>query len=233
MRGAPETGGALVAVPSQTVGPFFHFGLTPEGTVTAVPLAAGAPRLELVVRVTDGDRQPVGDAMIEIWYAPEAVAATPRTAPVCIFARLPTAEDGSCTFALTPPAGLASNTTPGGSRVQADDPAGLRLQTEDPARGFRLQAEVPDRGFRLQAEDPARASAAHVNVCVFARGLLRHLQTRIYFAGDPAIASDAVVALVPEDRRQTLVAAPDGARADRWIFDLRLQGADETVFFDV
>jgi protocatechuate 3,4-dioxygenase, alpha subunit len=72
----------------------------------------------------------------------------------------------------------------------------------------------------------------HINVCLFARGLLRHLQTRIYFAGDPQLATDPVLALVPEARRPTLLATRDDATPSRWRFDLRLQGADETVFFD-
>src|SRR5581483_9809779 len=55
---------------------------------------------------------------------------------------------------------------------------------------------------------PGRAGeqAAHINVSIFARGLLNHLCTRIYFAGDPALASDPVLALVPEERRHTLIA---------------------------
>ena len=75
-----------------------------------------------------------------------------------------------------------------------------------------------------------RLAASHVDVCVFARGLLRHIFTRIYFAGDPALSEDPVLALVPEDRRETLLAHLDG---DVWVFDLRLQGKGETVFFDL
>lgn len=75
-------------------------------------------------------------------------------------------------------------------------------------------------------------AAPHINVCLFARGLLRQLHTRIYFAGDPALAHDAVLALVPEDRRSTLLAQPDPQDAGRWLFHVRLQGSQETVFFD-
>jgi protocatechuate 3,4-dioxygenase alpha subunit len=78
--------------------------------------------------------------------------------------------------------------------------------------------------------DDGRRMAAHVNICVFARGLLRHVFTRCYFAGDPALASDPVLALVPSDRRATLVAQPDG---DGWAFEIHMQGAHETVFFDL
>ena len=41
------------------------------------------------------------------------------------------------------------------------------------------------------------------------------------------------LALVPENRRPTLLAQPDPARASNWIFDVRLRGEGETVFFDV
>ena len=50
--------------------------------------------------------------------------------------------------------------------------------------------------------------APHINVIVLARGLLKHLYTRVYFAGEPANAHDPVLALVPEERRATLLAQP-------------------------
>lgn len=75
--------------------------------------------------------------------------------------------------------------------------------------------------------------AGHIDLCVFARGLLRHLHTRIYFAGDPALESDPALALVPEERRGTLMAMPDPERPGTWSFDVCLQGPRETVFFDV
>lgn len=75
--------------------------------------------------------------------------------------------------------------------------------------------------------------APHINVCLFARGLLRHVHTRIYFAGDPALESDPVLSIVPEHRRQTLLARPDPDTPGRWLFDVRFQGPQETVFFDL
>jgi protocatechuate 3,4-dioxygenase, alpha subunit len=75
--------------------------------------------------------------------------------------------------------------------------------------------------------------APHLEVALFARGLLKQLFTRIYFAGEAANASDPVLALVPADRRETLMARPDPARPGRWTFDVRMQGDQETVFFDV
>jgi protocatechuate 3,4-dioxygenase alpha subunit len=75
--------------------------------------------------------------------------------------------------------------------------------------------------------------SAYINVSIFARGLLNHLVTRIYFAGEPGNESDAVLALVPEDRQATLMAHPDARDPGLWWFDIRLQGERETVFFDV
>jgi protocatechuate 3,4-dioxygenase alpha subunit len=74
--------------------------------------------------------------------------------------------------------------------------------------------------------------APHINVGIFSRGLLKRLFTRIYFAGDPANASDPILALVPASRRDTLIAKPDPAKPGLYRFDIRLQGAGETVFFD-
>lgn len=80
------------------------------------------------------------------------------------------------------------------------------------------------------ADEAHGVQAPHINVCLFARGLLRQLYTRIYFAGDAALATDPVLALVPEDRRATLLAHP-AADAQAWEFVVRLQGDQETVFF--
>lgn len=75
--------------------------------------------------------------------------------------------------------------------------------------------------------------APHINVSVFARGLLNRLVTRVYFAGDPANAEDPVLALVPDDRRETLVAHPHLTDPGLWDFEIHLCGERETVFFDV
>ncbi len=77
------------------------------------------------------------------------------------------------------------------------------------------------------------SQAPHLNVAVFARGILLQLHTRIYFAGDVANDNDPVLALVPADRRETLMARPDPAQPGSWLFDIHLRGAQETVFFDV
>jgi protocatechuate 3,4-dioxygenase, alpha subunit len=78
-----------------------------------------------------------------------------------------------------------------------------------------------------------RLQAPHLTVAVFARGMLKQLHTRVYFAGDAANIDDPVLQLAPLDRRETLMARPDPARPGYWMFDVILQGDRETVFFDV
>jgi protocatechuate 3,4-dioxygenase, alpha subunit len=77
--------------------------------------------------------------------------------------------------------------------------------------------------------------APHVNVCVFARGMLVHAYTRMYFADEAANAHDPVLnSIKNKKRRETLIAIPgmdNGKTVYR--FDIRLQGENETVFFDM
>jgi len=84
---------------------------------------------------------------------------------------------------------------------------------------------VPGRGKSVQAP--------HLVVGVFARGVLKRLATRIYFAGDPANDEDPVLALVPKARRATLMAQPIAGEPGAWRCDVHLSGKRETVFFDV
>jgi protocatechuate 3,4-dioxygenase alpha subunit len=73
--------------------------------------------------------------------------------------------------------------------------------------------------------------APHYAVRVLARGVLTQYLTRAYLDGDPMNADDPILALVPIERRATLLATPVSDREYR--FDVILQGAHETVFFDV
>ncbi len=76
-----------------------------------------------------------------------------------------------------------------------------------------------------------RLQAPHLAVSVFARGLLDRVVTRIYFADEAAAnTDDPVLALVDAASRPTLIAVSTGAG---YRFDIRLQGDDETVFFDI
>jgi protocatechuate 3,4-dioxygenase alpha subunit len=88
--------------------------------------------------------------------------------------------------------------------------------------------------FQVTVSKPAHQSgedAPHLNVTVFARGLLRHLATRMYFPNEAAAnARDRVMGRVDPDRRETLIAKPDRTVLR---FDIRLQGESETVFFEL
>jgi protocatechuate 3,4-dioxygenase alpha subunit len=120
-------------------------------------------------------------------------------------------------------------------------PADLQAQAPDPdCSGFGRLATDGNGTCVFETVKPGRVAgnggalqAPHFNVSVFARGTLTRLATRIYFAGDAANSEDAVLALVPEERRSTLMAHPDGSSAANWHFDIHLCGDHETVFFDV
>ena len=73
--------------------------------------------------------------------------------------------------------------------------------------------------------------AAHINLSIFARGVLNRLATRLYFDGDPALAEDPVLKMVEPARRDTLLAKRD--RAGLWRLPIHLGGPAETVFFDL
>jgi protocatechuate 3,4-dioxygenase alpha subunit len=185
--------------PSQTVGPFFSFGLTTEKCCVrniAGPQAKGE-RVVLTCRVLDGDGIGLPDAIVEIWQAdgegiynhPDDPQQSGCDRGCSGFGRMGTNEDGVCEFETIKPGSV---------------------------RGLNGKDQAP-----------------HLNVAIFGRGMLKQLYTRIYFAGDPANQNDPVLALVPPERCNTLMAKPDSVRPNNWTLDLRLQGAQETVFFDV
>jgi protocatechuate 3,4-dioxygenase alpha subunit len=191
--------------PSQTVGPFFKYGLTPNRqyawndafTANLVTPDATGDRIRVEGTVYDGDGAPVPDCMLEVWQAdaqgrfsdPQDTRALPNTA-FRGFGRCGTDGEGRYCFDTIKP------------------------------------GSVPDPDGKPQAP--------HLLLAVFARGMLRHLYTRIYFDGEAANAGDSVLALVPADRRATLIAKRQrGNGGAVYRLDLRLQGGDETVFFDV
>lgn len=190
--------------PSQTVGPFFAYGLTPGqygypfAEITGARLAeAETPgkRITLLGRVLDGAGEAIEDAMVEIWQAD--------------------AE---------------------GRYAHPADPRGSNLSFRgfgrcgtgtDPQRRFRFETIKPG--------SPGAGEAPHLNLILFARGLLSHLYTRVYFSDEAAAnAADPVLQAVEPGRRGTLIALrEEGPGGPLYRFDLRLQGEGETVFFDV
>ncbi|MEP6996994.1 MAG: protocatechuate 3,4-dioxygenase subunit alpha [Betaproteobacteria bacterium] len=74
--------------------------------------------------------------------------------------------------------------------------------------------------------------APHLVVTLFMRGLLKHMITRLYFPDDPGNAGDAVLLLVPVERRTTLIARRSAQAKATLQWNVVLQGENETVFFD-
>lgn len=101
-----------------------------------------------------------------------------------------------------------------------------RCPTDDEGRWF----VVTLRPGRVPGPQGA-SQAPHLDVSVLARGMLNRAVTRIYFADQhEANAVDPVLASAPAERRATLLA---NLEDDGYRFDIRIQGPDETVFFDV
>ena len=97
----------------------------------------------------------------------------------------------------------------------------------------RIQTDANGHWYARTLRPGARGrSAPYLSACVFARGLLVHLFTRIYLPGDEAaLAADPLLSGLDPARRDTLIAQDDGKGTYR--FDIRLQGEGETVFFDI
>jgi protocatechuate 3,4-dioxygenase alpha subunit len=123
-----------------------------------------------------------------------------------------------------------------------DHPDDTQEKLIDPAfHGFG-RAATDDRGcFRFYTIKPGAVQGAgiqlqapHINLSIFARGLLNRLVTRIYFPGESLNAADPVLSAVAPERRSTLVARIENpAQPTVLRFDVVLQGDNETVFFDV
>ncbi len=191
----------LKQTPSQTLGPFFAYGLTPEqygyahrgiaGNALAARHVPGE-HVRIEGRILDGAGAPIDDAMIEIWQA-----------------------DADGRYA-------------GGKRDAAD--SGFM--------GFGRCGTDEEGGFWFTTIKPGvigDGQAPHIGVIVQARGILNHAFTRIYFADEAdANDTDPVLQSVPQDRRNTLIAARSETPAGPlYRFDIHMQGDDETVFFDV
>jgi protocatechuate 3,4-dioxygenase, alpha subunit len=121
------------------------------------------------------------------------------------------------------PSGAYSSEAPGAEAY----PAGFHRVSTDLEGGFSLVTRMPGP---VPFPD-GRMQAPHLLVLVFARGLLRHLITRIYFEHEPGNAADPVLLKIPAGRRATLMARHDGVDSGAFHWDIVLQGEDETVFF--
>jgi protocatechuate 3,4-dioxygenase alpha subunit len=188
--------------PSQTAGPYFAFALTP-GAAYAYPALVGNDLA-----------------------TPDAVGA-----PIAIVGRL---LDGK--GKPVPDGFLELWQADGAGRYAGQDKG-----QNSAFKGFGRAATDSEGTYRFRTVKPGPVEAPgggmqapHIDVAIFARGILRRVFTRVYFADEPANDTDAILTLVPAERRGTLIARPDGV-ADgipRYVFDIRLQGEEETVFFE-
>ena len=221
----------LKETPSQTAGPYVHIGLAPGaagfdiyrhelGWDIAGPNAKGE-KIRVEGRVIDGMGSPVKDALIEVWQAnADGIHAHPEHPGEV--------EDGFR----------------GWGRVITDFDSGVFiLDTVKPGRVpgrvpmQRNEVRVPGEAAPAPASQPLQAP--HLHLWVVARGINLGLNTRLYFSDEAeANATDPVLNLIEwESRRATLIAhrqdepAEDG-RA-RYLFDICLQGENETVFFEI
>ncbi|MGN6460390.1 MAG: protocatechuate 3,4-dioxygenase subunit alpha [Pseudolabrys sp.] len=195
--------------PSQTVGPFYAYGLTPKGRAhwdpdgtyswketvgdNLITPDASGQKIHITGIIRDGDGVPIPDAMLEIWQADsQGRYAHPRD---------PRAPNASFK---------------GFGRSACNKGGEFGFDTIKPG-------QVPGPNGKLQAP--------HVVVCIFSRGMLRQVYTRMYFPDEASNATDQILALVPEDRRHTLIAKTEKDGVYR--FDIKVQGDDETVFFEI
>jgi protocatechuate 3,4-dioxygenase, alpha subunit len=191
--------------PSQTVGPFFAYGLTSDGTYdwndgftsNLVTADTSGQRIRIEGRVFDGAGAPVPDCMLEIWQAD--------------------------------------------AQGRLSDPHDKRALPDSSFKGFGRCATDPNGRYAFDTIKPGtvpdpdgKPQAPHILLAIFARGMLLHRTTRIYFGAEAANAADPVLALVPIDRRATLIAVQANCNANAvYRLDIHLQGDDATVFFDI
>jgi protocatechuate 3,4-dioxygenase alpha subunit len=116
--------------------------------------------------------------------------------------------------------------------------AGKYASEDDSFRGFGRVATDKDGAFRLTSIKPGAVpgphgttQAPHLEVSVFMRGLMIRLTTRVYFPDEAANATDPILKLTPAARRETIIAQKTESGVLHW--DVLMQGADETVFFDI
>jgi protocatechuate 3,4-dioxygenase alpha subunit len=114
------------------------------------------------------------------------------------------------------------------------DAAGAYAQ----AAGFRGWGRVisdfdsGDWAFETIKPGGVEGMAPHINLWIVARGINLGLNTRMYFEDEAqANATDPVLGLVPNARQSTLIARR--VSDEVYQFNVHLQGADETVFFDI
>jgi protocatechuate 3,4-dioxygenase, alpha subunit len=202
--------------PSQTIGPFFAVGICwPDGPDVVGEVTPGARWIG--GRVLDGAGDPVPDALVETWQADSQGRFAHPDDPRGPAGWSPGGSGGSGGPPGWSPGGTGSGFR-GFGRCPTDDQGRWAVRTVKPG-----PLPAPDGG----------TEAPHLDVSVFARGLLHRLVTRIYFPDEPdANAADPLLCSIQDPAaRARLVAVPDGD--DRLRFDICLQGAQETPFLAI
>jgi len=138
-------------------------------------------------------------------------------------------SDGMIEVWQADPHGAYRHPAGAGSPSMDDGFVGFGRSGTDADGGFAFDTVMPGS----VAGSDGSAQAAHLNVHVFARGLLDRLATRVYFDDDPSREQDPFLQSLPEERKRTLVARRQpGTTPAVYRIDVVLQGDDETVFFD-
>jgi protocatechuate 3,4-dioxygenase, alpha subunit len=196
----------LRATTWQTVGPFFKIGLAWLYRHDLAGTGVSGERIEFTGRVLDGEGNTVPDAVLELWQAnTHGKYAHPEDDQA-----KPIEKDFS-----------------GFGRTATDDQGRFRFRTIKP--GQVPAPELPSKS----AVKWAPLQAPHINISVCTRGLLRRLVTRIYFPDEGANATDFALLQVDPTRRSTLIAKRSANSPSKLEWDIVLQGANETVFFDI
>jgi protocatechuate 3,4-dioxygenase, alpha subunit len=190
--------------PSQTIGPFFASSLTPGKDYAWVRAIDN----DLVTADAAGERIRIEGRLLDGEGAP--------------------IDDGMIEIWQADAAGRYAH--PADKRRPNAKFTGFgRTDTDrDGAYGFTTIKPGPVPG------PDGKMQAPHILVALFSRGMPRHCYTRIYFADEVGNANDPILALVPVDRRATLIAQREERDGQPvYVFDIRIQGPNETVFFEV
>ena len=231
----------MSSTPSQTVGPYLSIGLTwDEGPhVVAADAPDGGdvdePTLGLTPSQTVGPYLTIGLAAADRPGSAVGPNVVPPGTPgrIVISGSVVDGDGAGLPDALVE----TWQADPAGRFASAE--GGLAASAVPGFIGFGRAATGQDGGYAIATVKPGRLptgdgryEAPHLDVSVFARGLLDRVVTRIYFADEEAAnATDPVLTSLPEPQRAaTLLATPT---ADGYRFDVHLQGDRETVFFDV
>ncbi len=169
--------------PSQTIGPYFAYGLTPDQYRYDFPSLVNGMMadkdegntIQISGTVYDGEGKSINDAMLELWQ---------NDGERQLFGRYGTGTDEGNQFAFTT----------------------VKPKSVD-------------------------GQAPFINVILFMRGQLLHSYTRIYFEDEEVLnATDETLNAIPHERRETLIAKKED---NRYVFDIHMQGDNETVFFQL